>query len=90
MEVICLEDEALLRLVDTIYEHIKEKEQIYANPWVTQEQAMKLLNIKSKTTMQALRDENKIVFTKPQPKIILYRHDSLLKYLEDKSNINIK
>ena len=86
MEVICLEDEAFLKLVETVDKHIEEKDKINVNPWVSQEDAMKLLNIKSLTSMQDLRDQNKIIFSKPRPKIILYKYSSILKYLEDKSN----
>jgi len=86
MEVICLEDEAFLKLVETVVKHIEEKDKINVNPWVSQEDAMKLLNIKSLTSMQDLRDQNKIIFSKPRPKIILYKYSSILKYLEDKSN----
>jgi hypothetical protein len=88
MEVICIGGEAFLKLVDTIVEHIKEKHKINVNPWINQEEAMTLLNITSKTTMQNLRDEDKIIFTKSRPKIILYNHDSILKYLDNKSNKN--
>jgi hypothetical protein len=86
MDVICLEDEAFRKLVDTVIKHIEEKDKINVNPWISQEDAMKLLNIKSLTSMQGIRDENKIIFSKPRPKIILYKYDSILKYLEDKSN----
>ena len=43
---------------------------------------MQLLNVKSKTTMQKLRDEGRIRFSQPQKKIILYDRDSISTYLE--------
>lgn len=86
MEVICLEDEAFLKLVDTVVKHIEKKDKINVNPWISQQEAMNLLNIKSPTSMQDLRDQNKITFSRPRSKIILYKYDSILKYLEDKSN----
>ncbi len=86
MEVICLEDEAFLKLVDTVVKHIEEKDKINVNPWISQEDAMKLLNIKSTTSIGNLRDQNKIIFTQPGSKIFLYNYNSILKYLEDKSN----
>ena len=39
------------------------------------------VNIKSKSTLQKLRDEGSITFTQPQKKIILYDYDSIMKYL---------
>ena len=86
MEVICLEDEALLKLIESVVHRIGEKDKINVSPWVSQSEAMKLLNIKSSTSMQKLRDQNKIIFSKPAPKIIMYKYASILKYLEDKSN----
>jgi len=86
MEVICLEDEAFLKLVETVVKHIEEKDKINVNPWISQQDAMKLLKIKSPTSMQDLRNQNEIIFSKPRPKIILYNYNSILKYLEDKSN----
>lgn len=50
--------------------------------WVDDEKAMHLLNIKSKTTLQKLRDEGKIRFSQPQKKVILYDRKSIAKYLE--------
>ncbi|MEP7218857.1 MAG: helix-turn-helix domain-containing protein [Bacteroidota bacterium] len=43
---------------------------------------MRLLNIKSRTTLQKLRDEGKIRFSQPQKKIILYDRDSIEAYLQ--------
>ena len=57
--------------------HGEEKEK-----WISDEQAMQLLNIKSKTTLQKLRDEGKIRFSQPQKKIILYDRDSIDTYLQ--------
>jgi hypothetical protein len=41
-----------------------------------------LLSIKSKTTLQKLRDEGKIRFTQPQKRLILYDRSSIAAYLE--------
>jgi len=43
---------------------------------------MKLLNIKSKSTLQQLRNNGRIRFSQPQKKIILYYTDSIHEYLE--------
>ena len=50
--------------------------------WIDGEEAMLLLNIKSTTTLQKLRDEGKIRFSQPQKKIILYDRDSITEYIE--------
>ncbi len=85
MNVICLEDEAFYSLVEEVVERIKEKHKITQDKWVSTERAMELLNIKSKTTLQNLRDTGAIVFTQPQKKIILYDYDSIMEYLKQHS-----
>jgi hypothetical protein len=82
MNVICLEDEAFYTLVEEVVTRIKEKHQIKNDKWVSPERAMEILNIKSKTTLQNLRDTGAIVFTQPQKKIILYDYDSIIQYLD--------
>lgn len=81
MEVICLEDEAFHTLIEIVYQRLKEKEKT-EDLWVNANEAMRLLNIKSQTTLQKLRDEGKIRFTQPQPRKILYYRPSLNAYLE--------
>jgi hypothetical protein len=82
MEVICLQDEAFYALVERVVEHIKRKENISADKWISGEEAMKMLRITSKTTLQKLRDEGKVRFSQPEKKIILYDRDSIFAYLD--------
>lgn len=82
MEVICLHDEAFYELINEVVVRIKEQNNIKHDPWVSPERAMELLNIKSKTTMQKLRDTGAIRYTQPQKKIILYNYDSIMEYLD--------
>ena len=44
---------------------------------------MTMLRIKSKTTLQKLRDEGKIRYTQPEKKIVLYDRQSIEDYLND-------
>lgn len=85
MEVICLEDKAFFALIDRVVGHIKEKKpKLEANDkWISGTEAMNMLRIKSKTTLQKLRDEGKIRFTQPEKKIVLYDRQSIEDYLED-------
>ncbi len=85
MEVICLQDEAFYQLIEEVVERLKEKQGITHDKWISPERAMEALNIKSKTTLQKLRDEGEITFTQPQRKIILYDYDSILEYLSKHS-----
>ncbi|MCF8325784.1 MAG: helix-turn-helix domain-containing protein [Leadbetterella sp.] len=82
MQVICLEEPAFYSLVEQVVARLKETHNETHQKWVSDDQAMVLLNIKSKTTLQKLRDEGKIRFSQPQKKIILYDRDSIDDYLE--------
>lgn len=82
MNVICLHDEALYKLVEDVIERLQPKGGAQPEKWLDTEEAMHILKIKSKTTLQQLRDEGKIRFSQPQKRIILYDRDSLNEYLE--------
>ncbi|MCK8491781.1 helix-turn-helix domain-containing protein [Spirosoma sp. RP8] len=82
MQVICLQEDAFYALVEEVVARLKEKHGNEQEKWLSDEQAMQLLNIKSKTTLQKLRDEGKIRFSQPQKKIILYDRHSIDAYLE--------
>jgi hypothetical protein len=83
MEVICLHDEAFYELVEQVVERMKEKNKLPQEKWVSQERAMEILNVKSRTTIQKLRDTGAISYSQPQKKIILYDYDSIITYLEN-------
>jgi len=84
MNVICLQEEAFYELVEIVVKRLKEDEaESDASKWIGPEEAMNFLNIKSKTTLQKMRDEGQIRYSQPQRKIILYDRDSLEVYLEN-------
>ena len=82
MEVICLEDEAFYALVESVVKRIKDQQGIKEDRWISTQEAMIKLRIKSKTTLQKLRDEGKIRYSQPEKKIILYDSDSIQEFLE--------
>ncbi|WP_281138376.1 helix-turn-helix domain-containing protein [Winogradskyella sp. SYSU M77433] len=83
MQVVCLQEEAFYKLFDKVVEHLEEKrDKDHQFKWIDGEQAMSLLNISSKTTLQKLRDEGKIRFSQPKKRIILYDRNSINDYLE--------
>ena len=82
MQVICLEDEAFYKLIDNVVERIKEQNSIIEDKWISPEEAMEKLRIRSKTTLQRLRDEGRIRYSQPDKRTILYDVDSLNSYLE--------
>jgi len=82
MEVVCLQEEAFYALFDKVVEHVESKRKDAPAKWIDAEETITLLNIKSTTTLQKLRDEGKIRFSQPQKKIILYDRDSILEFIE--------
>lgn len=82
MQVICLEEAAFYILVEQVVARLGEKHNDDKDRWLSDQQAMQLLKIKSKTTLQQLRDNGKIRFSQPQKKIILYDRLSIEAYLE--------
>lgn len=86
MEVICLEEAAFYELIETVIERMQQKNTAVPAQWLNTDEAMSFLNIKSKTTMQQLRDSGKIRYSQPQKRIILYDRKSLETYLEQNAN----
>ncbi|MDI1254589.1 MAG: helix-turn-helix domain-containing protein [Flavobacterium sp.] len=86
MEVICMQDAAFYDLIEQVVSRLKKENNIIVDKWISGDEAMHLLNIKSKTSLQNLRDEGKIRFSQPQKKIILYDRDSINRYLENNAH----
>jgi len=88
MQVICLEEPAFYALVDQVVTYIKTKHEVKEDKWISGEEAMSMLHITSKTSLQKYRDEGRIRFFQADRKIILYDRDSILNYLEKNANKN--
>ncbi|MEL7118750.1 MAG: helix-turn-helix domain-containing protein [Bacteroidota bacterium] len=81
-EVICLESKAFYILMENVINRFKHHHEKEHDKWINDEEAMHLLRIKSRTTLQKLRDEGRIRYSQPTRKLILYDRDSLLEYLD--------
>ena len=82
MKVICIDEPALYELVNQVVNQMKQSLAPSQEKWVTPAEAMKILGIKSKTTLQKLRNEGLIRYSQPDRRIILYDVQSLYNYLE--------
>ncbi|HMG16938.1 MAG TPA: helix-turn-helix domain-containing protein [Saprospiraceae bacterium] len=82
IKIICLESVAFYALVNEVVDSIKTDQNIQHDKWINDNEAMSLLRITSKTTLQNYRDEGVIRYTQPTRKLILYDRDSILNYLE--------
>lgn len=85
MNVITLEEQAFYTLLQTVIEELG-KQFGQSEPWIGETETMQLLGIKSKTTLQRLRDNDCIRFSQPSKKLILYYKPSLYEYLEANAN----
>jgi hypothetical protein len=85
INIICIESDAFYALIDEVVNRISEKHNISQDKWIDDIETMKLLNIKSKTTLQTYRDNGKIRFTQPSKKVILYDRESIMQFLENKA-----
>ncbi|MBO6662702.1 MAG: helix-turn-helix domain-containing protein [Roseivirga sp.] len=86
MKVILIEEDAFFELIDRVVERMSEKLSKKENKWLTPEEAMKELGVKSTSTLQRYRDEGKIRYSQPSKKIILYDPSSIQEFLESKAN----
>ncbi len=84
MNVITIQSEALHVLIEEVIQHLATSHSEPQKTWLTTTEAMALLNIRSKTTMQNLRNNGCIKYTQ-MGKLIQYDRASILQFLEDNS-----
>ncbi len=78
-----MQSSAFYALLDEVISHIDENFKLSReNRWIDPTEAMRLLNIRSKTTLQELRDSGRVAYTQPMHKVILYDRESIMRYLE--------
>lgn len=82
LNIICLESEAFYALIDEVVEHVKTQNNVTQEKWIDDTEAMAMLKISSKTTLQKYRDEGKIRYSQLSKKVILYDRDSILEFCE--------
>lgn len=85
LNIICLEEEAFYALLEEAVQRLQKDKGVEPDQWISDEEAMQLLRIKSKTTLQKLRDSGEIRYSQPTKKHIVYDRLSLLAYLEKHS-----
>ena len=87
MDVIIIESEAYKMLLAEMKKTVRETVKEVAHPksdWIGEREAMDLLGVKSKTTLQNLRDSQEFKFSK-HGRIIRYSNKSILEFLERNS-----
>jgi uncharacterized NAD(P)/FAD-binding protein YdhS len=87
MDVIVLSSEAYKMMLAEIKKTVRETVKEVAHPksdWIGEKEAMDLLGVKSKTTLQNLRDSQEFKFSR-HGRIIRYSNKSILEFLERNS-----
>jgi hypothetical protein len=59
---ICIEEPAFYELIEKVYQRLKDQNNTKQFKWVSGEEAMRLLRIKSPSTLQDLRDKGRNPF----------------------------
>ena len=77
MEVICLGTDAFYSLLQEVIKFTKAENKDQPDKWIITEEAMKLSGVKSKTTLQKMRNEGSIRFSQQEKKITLYDRDPI-------------
>lgn len=77
-----IEEVDLDELVNQVAKRIIARQNATGERWIDAKDAMKLLGIKSTTTLQKYRDEHRIRFLKRSKKIIKYDRLSIEGYLD--------
>jgi len=81
---ISINDDFFYKLVEAVVKRLKSTEEKKSDKWLTPTEAMIRLNIKSRTTLAKLRDNESILFTQYSKKSILYDAASIEKFLDSK------
>ena len=76
-----MDEIAVYAMMKKMIEQIRKDNQI-PDRWIDGEEAMRVLRVTSKTTLQKLRDTGAIRFSQPEKKIILYDRESIMSYIE--------
>jgi hypothetical protein len=82
---ICLDEPAFYALIEKVVARIKDEKDIKEPLWLSGEEAMKKLKIKSKTTLAKIVANCEIVHTYASPRVIMYETASINECLKNKS-----
>ena len=85
MNVITIEETAFYTLLEQVISKVGGITGKVQDKWISGEEAMNMLRITSKTTLQKYRDKGKIRYSQPEKKHILYDRNSIETFLDKNS-----
>lgn len=84
--LIMITEDNLFELIEKAISHLEKLQgKEHKKVWLDTEETKKLLSLKSDTSLFNLRTQGKIEFSQPSRKVILYKRESILAYLEKHS-----
>jgi Helix-turn-helix domain len=86
MEKFVLTKSELIELVQEVIVVLRPRST--QKKWISEKEVMAILGVTSKTTIQRLRDEGRIVYSQPMKRVIIYDRDSIIQLI--KSHIKEK
>jgi len=85
IKVICIETEAFYALIQEVVTRMIEEQNSKHPKWISTTDAMEMLGIKSKATIQKLKNNGSIRFSPISRKVVLFDRQSILEFLEKKA-----
>lgn len=84
MKIICLESKAFKALVSEVATQLRSEFFGSIDPWISEDEAMRILAINSKTTMKKYRDEGRVDYRKLEnSNKIYYKRQSINDFIEN-------
>lgn len=84
---IMITEKNFFELIDKVISYLEQAQgKEVQDIWVDTAEAKRILSLKSDTSLFHLRSKGLIEYSQPSRKIILYKRESLLKYLEKHSH----
>lgn len=81
-----MDEEVYYDLKEGLLLRLKMMNQVNDDPWVSADEAMKILNISSQTTLKKFCDQDWIRVSKITEKLVLYHRPSILDFIEKHIN----
>ncbi|MEL6837586.1 MAG: helix-turn-helix domain-containing protein [Bacteroidota bacterium] len=81
-----MDEQRIKKLVDNLITELEERFGKQESNWIHDTEAMKILGIRSKTTLQKLRQSDAIRYSQPSRGIIMYCRESLEAYMSEHAN----
>ena len=81
---ICMDEQVYYDLLNGVVTRLKAINMVANDPWITADEAMRILKISPQTTLKKFADQKQFKVSKVTEKIVLYHRPTLLQFIERK------